>query len=184
VDPNGDAAQYPKGFTDNAGNLNLNIFAQGPNDVLSGYNFTSTTDLSMYIAGDSASTDLSTIDNLVYAIPLVLVKRLNNKGYSAADNPHGAIDYVSATITPTPDGAGKYSNVVYKDQVADLRKEAIMGNKQIAAIYAWSLDPIISYMFNTSKYLFDLFIKCLQFISSGQTVTYVIMNMYSKGDVI
>jgi hypothetical protein len=29
-----------------------------------------------------------------------------------------------------------------------------------------------------------LFIKCLQFISSGQTVTYVIMNMYSKGDVI
>ena len=79
---------------------------------------------------------IHTVDGYVYAIPLFNILRYNNSGYDARYNPMGGIDYVSDEATPTPDRPdGKYSNIIYSDDIKDLRHLAPMSEAQYNKIY-------------------------------------------------
>ena len=88
----------------------------------------------LYIVGDGNKTKIHTFDGYIYAIPLFCIKRINNSGFDAENNPTGGIDYVEGG-EPADRPDGKYSNVIYHDQVVDLRHLAAIGEEQYDKIY-------------------------------------------------
>lgn len=79
---------------------------------------------------------IHTIDGYVYAIPLFNILRYNNSGFHAQNNPMGGIDYVDEDVTPTPDRPDeKYSNIIYTDQIKDLRHLAAISEEQYNKVF-------------------------------------------------
>lgn len=92
----------------------------------------------LFIAGEGLVNNqrIHTIDGYVYAIPLFNILRYNNSGYDPKYNPMGGIDYVSEEVTPTADRPdAKYSNIIYEDNIKDLRHLATMSEAQYDKIY-------------------------------------------------
>jgi hypothetical protein len=76
-------------------------------------------DCGLWIAG-FGNTDLETIDGYSYAIPLFKVIRRNTNGYTEQDKSGASLFKVGEHNTADrPDG--KYANIIYDDDVIDLR---------------------------------------------------------------
>lgn len=124
---------------DKDGNINKNIYPYGGRNILTtNYNFEkSQNDDNLFIAGSGTEDDkalFKTIDGFSYAIPLFSIKRLNNSGYDITYNPDGGIDYVDATtVSDRPDG--KFSNILYSDQIIDNRYLSAVGKEQYNTVY-------------------------------------------------
>jgi len=92
----------------------------------------------LYIAGEGIvkNQKIHTIDGYVYAIPMFNILRYNNSGFNAQNNPWGGIDYVDDTRTPKADRPdGKYSNIIYTDQIKDLRHLSPLSEEQYNKIF-------------------------------------------------
>ena len=133
------------GFIDGDNNPNPRIHPTGLNGLYytDYYFIQSDTDPCLYIAGEGNTSKIPTVDGFIYAIPLFTVRRINNSGYSAEMNPYGGIDYINASsISDRPDN--KFSNIIYEDQIIDLRHLAALGEKQYNKIYA-TLNDVFKY---------------------------------------
>lgn len=77
-------------------------------------------DKGLWVCGTGVSGDFETFDGYIYAIPLFKVSRRNSKPYSES-NINGGIAYVpnNGSISDRPDN--KYYNIIYKDDIIDLR---------------------------------------------------------------
>ena len=124
------------GFVDADGNANTKIHPSALNGyVQTDFHFIkSPHDPYLYIAGSGDVSKIRSFDGYIYAIPLFCIKRINNSGFDQYNNPFGGIDYVNETSTPDrPDQ--KFSNVIYHDQIIDLRHLAAIGEEQYNKIY-------------------------------------------------
>ena len=125
------------GFVDNNGLSNKNLKPYGNTDKAQDLVYIQhPKDKGLFIAGNGKDNiqTLKTIDGYTYAIPLFIVKRLNNAGYNSITNSNGSTDYVDKnSISGRPDG--KFSNIIYKDQVIDLRYMSKLGEDQFSKIY-------------------------------------------------
>lgn len=106
---------------------NSKVFARAEKTTNTTLNFSkSTSDDKLYIAGTGSDADkisLGSIDGYSYAIPMFIVDRLNSTTYNASTNANGAPTWSNGTSTsPRPDG--KFSNVVYLDQIKDFRHQS------------------------------------------------------------
>jgi hypothetical protein len=76
-------------------------------------------DYGLWIAG-FGNTDLETIDGYSYAIPLFKVIRHNTSGYTEQDKAGASLfKFGEHNTADRPDG--KYANIIYEDDVIDLR---------------------------------------------------------------
>jgi hypothetical protein len=134
---------YKKGFVDALGLSNILLHPK----CTSTNEFTNLTfkshnqDKDLFIAGtgDSNITGLGTADGYAYAIPLFFVNRLNNGGYHEIDNPNGAINWVdNNSVSGRLDN--KFANLIYKDQVIDVRPLAILAKDQLESIFVSNND--------------------------------------------
>ena len=76
-------------------------------------------DKGLWVAGNGdISNNLNTVDGYSYAIPLFKVFRRNSKEYTNS-NIYGGSLYNDQTSSSRPDG--KYSDIIYKDDITDLR---------------------------------------------------------------
>lgn len=94
----------------------------------------SNADENIYVAGKGSKLckeELNTIDGFIYAMPLFAIKRLNYDTYDVVNNPNGAPLYVSGATSNRPDG--KFANIIYEDQVVDLRKESLINTDLVAS---------------------------------------------------
>lgn len=128
------------GFLDVDGKPNVNIHPLGQTGyTVKDYNFEqSKDDKYLFIAGEGIvqNTKIHTVDGYSYAIPMFNIQRINNSGYDALNNPNGGIDYVSDILTPNSDRPdGKFSNVIYNDQISDIRHLAALSEEQYNKIY-------------------------------------------------
>ena len=91
----------------------------------------------LYRAGNglSANQKIHTVDGYIYAIPLFNIFRRNNDTYSAAVNPYGGPDYVAGKTIANNRPDKKYSNIIYTDDIKDLRHLSPMSEKQYNKIY-------------------------------------------------
>ena len=91
----------------------------------------------LYRAGNGLSPKqkIHTVDGYIYAIPLFNIFRRNNDTYSAAVNPYGGPDYVAGKTITVKRPDGKYSNIIYDDDIKDLRHLSPMSEKQYNKIY-------------------------------------------------
>ena len=90
-------------------------------------------DSCLFMAGEEGS-NLNTVDGFVYAIPMFVIQRLNNSGFDETLNVFGAIDYVDETsVSDRADG--KFANIIYDDQIKDLRHMACIGEEQFTKYY-------------------------------------------------
>ena len=126
------------GFLDSTGKPNPKIYPlAGTSLATNAFTFDrSAHDANLFVAGDGLSTSkrIDTADGYVYALPLLLVTRINNSGYDALNNPTGGVDYVNAqTVCDRPDG--RFSNVIYADQVRSLATTSAVGSSQFDALY-------------------------------------------------
>ncbi len=93
-------------------------------------------DPGLFRAGTGVPMDsqVNTVDGWVWAMPLLLITRLNNSGYDEMANPTGGVDYVdSSTDCDRPDG--KYANVIYDELVKPMYAEAHLGPAQLDRLY-------------------------------------------------
>lgn len=118
---------------------NMNIYPQGPSSVVNqNYRYVKDAhDSFLFIAGDGSDTAkerLGTLDGKVYAIPLVVVKRLNKSGYNVRYNTNGGVDYVDETsVSGRPDD--KFANIIYTDDIIDIRHLSALGEGQLDQLY-------------------------------------------------
>jgi hypothetical protein len=130
---------YPLGFVDSGEIPNPAILAKATMvaPVNSMIFRVSENDKFLFVAGHGTDNDklqTKTLDGFVYAMPLMFVRRLNNGGYHPKYNPEGAVDYVDAnTVSGRVDG--KFSNVIYRDQIRDLRRFSKISEEQFNTIY-------------------------------------------------
>lgn len=108
--------------------------------IAPGYHYVQTEhDPYLFRAGVGMSSTVHTADGYVYAIPLFNIFRFNNSGFNAAYNPFGGVDYVdSTTVCDRPDN--KFSNIIYTDQITDLRHLSALGEEQYDKIYVRQED--------------------------------------------
>jgi DNA-binding cell septation regulator SpoVG len=130
--------KYSKGFVDADGKPNESIHPLAQNGYRAKKYFykQSENDPYLFIAGEGliANPTIHTIDGYVYAIPLFRIMRLNNSGYDEKYNPFGGVDWVDEnTKSDRPDG--KFSNIIYDDQITDLRHLAPLSEEQYNKIY-------------------------------------------------
>lgn len=126
------------GFLDADGKPNEDIhpLAQNGYRAKNYYYKQSDNDKYLFIAGEGLveNQTIHTIDGYVYAIPLFNIMRLNNSGYDEQHNPFGAVDWVDEnTKSDRPDG--KFSNIIYSDQISDLRHLSPMSEAQYNKIF-------------------------------------------------
>ena len=123
---------YIDGFRDEEGNINPEIFPL-KDTYYAAFNAKyrlSEHDEHLYIADNVPNT----VDNKCYAIPLMLVTRLNNSGYSEQNNPYGGIDYDDENTVPDrPDN--KFSNIIYPEQIQYVFYSSSLGRTQYDKIY-------------------------------------------------
>jgi len=124
------------GFVDSDGNPNKKIHPS----ALNGFKQTdfyfekSNDDPYLYVAGTGDISKIRSFDGYIYAIPLFCIKRINNSGFDQVNNPFGGIDYVDSSSSPDrPDE--KFSNVIYHDQIVDLRHLSAIGEEQYNKIF-------------------------------------------------
>lgn len=139
IEPDINYYQYQLGFTDVDNDSNTNINPRKDLDELSSLSFINdNNDKGLFIAGDGSIDSqnvLQTIDGYSYAIPLFIIKRINNGEYNETTNPNGGNDYINENSIPIrPDG--KFSNIIYPDQVMDLRNLSAISKRQYDTIYA------------------------------------------------
>jgi hypothetical protein len=123
------------GFLDGDGNPNPKIHPGALNGLVQGdFYFTQSDDKDLFIAGNGNKSQVPTADGYIYAIPLFTIRRINNSGYSQEMNIHGGIDYIDEnSVSDRADG--KFSNIIYNDQIIDLRHLAALGEEQYNKIY-------------------------------------------------
>ena len=145
LDPSGmgiDRNAYDLGF------INSNTNAVNPYTIamtdhttpVNGYTFSkSQFDSNLFITGTGSDNDklvLRTIDGFVYAIPLFFIDRLNSAPYNQFTNPNGGVQYLYNHTSDRPDG--KFSDVIYEDQIVDLRSQAYLGKEQYEMLFVTS----------------------------------------------
>lgn len=134
--------KYPDILNNNLTNITLN--PQGPNGAASTlYEFSvNADDKHLFEAGEDSATGkqtLGTYNGMVYAIPLFLVRRINSSGYNIKYNEDGGVNYVDNTsIAGRPDD--KFSNVIYTDQIINLRKQVLIGEEQLGNVFVTKDD--------------------------------------------
>jgi hypothetical protein len=134
---------YVSGFTDSFGNINYNIHPKGLNlnEFVENSFSLSSKDTNLYISGNGTtdSSKFGVADGYIYAIPLFFVKRLNSGTYDENTNPDGSVNWFDNTsITTRPDG--KFSNIIYADQIIDIRPKIAIGRKQLDSVYIDKLE--------------------------------------------
>lgn len=167
VKSNIDINTYPNGFESTNGVINENIIPLGKSsgDNLE-YIYTKNQKMkNIYVAGNESMTSkeyFNSIDGYIYAIPIVIVKRLNNAGYDLIDNPEGSRDYIDETSIPENDG--KFSNVIYVDQIIDLREPSYLGIEQYLELFVTNntFNEYKQYIENLFEVNFDSLFDKLQ----------------------
>jgi hypothetical protein len=105
----------------------------------------------LYIAGDgsdSAKTLFNTVDGYVYAIPMFMVYR---RGVGFLFNPssvHTSVSVWGSSGSDRPDG--KYADVVYSDDVIDVRHQLVTSGKDLEGILNESFRKLIANELKTS----------------------------------
>ena len=128
-------------------------------------NYTSTSfvsagekDIGLYIAGDGSPTSqelLNTVDGYVYAIPMFMVYRRDYTPDSVFNsnnihnNAYNRVDAVADIGSDRPDG--KYSNIVYSDDIVDIRHQIVTSGKDLDGILQ---DSFRKLMTNKTKHKF------------------------------
>lgn len=95
-------------------------------------------DPGLFIAGNglSSSLALDTIDGYIRAIPLFEVDRLNISGYNAINNERGGNNWVDEnSVSDRVSLDGKFANVVYTDDIEDVRRQAYLGKGELDSRY-------------------------------------------------
>ncbi|MFW6014938.1 MAG: hypothetical protein ACOCRK_00710 [bacterium] len=133
--------QYPLGFTNETKGSNPNVHPYGRYSLpINTYSYRKhNNDNNLFISGNGTNEDkknLNTIDGYIYSLPMFIIQRLNSSGvYNVDNNPYGATNYTDDSVASIrPDE--KYANIIYKDQVIDLRSMAFVGRDQYDLVYA------------------------------------------------
>ena len=118
----------------------LEINPQGPfNSPNENFSYrTDEFDSNLFIAGNglSSSLALDTIDGYIRAIPLFEVSRLNMAGYNAINNVNGAINWHDVdSVSDRVSLDGKFANVVYTNDIEDVRFQAYIGKGELDTRY-------------------------------------------------
>lgn len=133
--------EYPKyknGFEGENDDINESILAIGHSNGTESYHFRKNyDDIKIYIAGNGdvkSQEYFNCIDGYIYAIPLMIIKRMNSAGYDPIDNPNGSQNYEDDTSIPENDN--KFSNVIYSSNIVeDLREFSYVGSEQLSDIF-------------------------------------------------
>ena len=146
LDPSGfgiDKNVYDKGFINSTTN-EVNPYVRAITDhsaPMPNYTFSvSPNDPNLFITGTGSDNDkltLRTIDGYVYAIPLFFIDRLNSAPYSFV-NPNGGAQYLYHQTSDRPDG--KFSDVIYDDQLTDLRPQAYLSTEQYSKLFITNVE--------------------------------------------
>jgi hypothetical protein len=110
-------------------------------------------DIGLYIAGtgDNTKALFNTVDGYVYAIPMFMVYR---RGVGFLFNPnsvHTSISNISgslSTVSDRPDG--KYADIVYSDDIIDVRHQLVTSGKDLEGILNESFRKLITNELKTS----------------------------------
>ena len=112
-------------------------------------------DIGLYIAGDGSPASqelLNTVDGYVYAIPMFMVYRRGSGSLFTPSNIHNNLyawaDANVGTGSDRPDG--KYSNIVYSDDIIDLRHQIITSGKDLEGILQNSFRKLLTNQLSTS----------------------------------
>jgi hypothetical protein len=108
-------------------------------------------DIGLYIAGDGSVAHqelLNTVDGYVYAIPMFMVYR-RGAGFPFTPNSvHTSISVLGDDGSDRPDG--KYADVVYADDIIDLRHQLITSGKDLESALKGSFRKLVTNELNTS----------------------------------
>jgi len=152
-------------------NSELNTFSIGFNDTavrpIGGrdsidpyrqYSSAGSNDISLWIAGDGSEEsqrDLNTVDGYAYALPMFMVKR---RSISDSEDPFTNKDINKTSVSKQNKLAGKVSDrpdgyigdVVYREDIIDLRNRIIANNEDLESIMDLSVRRLIKGNLNTS----------------------------------
>lgn len=108
-------------------------------------------DAGLYIAGEGTEEHkeiLNTVDGFVYAIPMFLVYR-RGAGYPfSSSSVHNSLAVYGDAGSDRPDN--KFADVVYADDVVDLRHQLITSGKDLEGILQESFRKLVTNELNTS----------------------------------
>jgi len=104
-------------------------------------------DSGLYVSGSGESADqtiLSTVDGYCYAIPMFLIYRrgIGEFGNSSTSIHKSNVYYGANNVSDRPDG--KFLDVIYKDDIVDLRHKVVTSKDEISAILKKSFRKIIT----------------------------------------
>jgi hypothetical protein len=145
-------SSYPDGL----GQSDVYAVGGNPDGSYTSYSFTNAgeQDIGLYIAGDGSSTaqtELNTVDGYVYAIPMFMIYR---RGYTPLV-PFSYNNIFSSSILSTsgsgsdrPDG--KYADIVYKDDIVDLRHQIVTSGKDLEGILQESFRKLATNQLSTT----------------------------------
>lgn len=109
-------------------------------------------DVGLYIAGDGSDSHkelLNTVDGYVYAIPMFLVYRRGTGYLFNANSVHTSISTVQGNSgSDRPDN--KFSDVIYADDVVDLRHQLITSGKDLESVLQDSFRKLTTNNLNTA----------------------------------
>jgi hypothetical protein len=108
-------------------------------------------DIGLYIAGDGSDAHkelFNTVDGYVYAIPMFMVYRRGTGVLFNAGSVHTSISVWGNPGSDRPDD--KFSNVVYADDVIDLRHQLITSGKDLESVLQESFRKLVTNELNTS----------------------------------
>ena len=163
-----DYNRFSNGFEGNNNEINHAIIPYGhSNGSDNSYIFCNyDEDENLYRAGngDIASQEyFKCIDGYIYAMPLMIIKRMNSAGYDPIDNPNGSQNYVDSTSIP--ENNGKFSNVIYSsDIIVDLRKLSYVGSEQLSNMFVTqnefnNFSQVINNIINNNYSELNTFVK-------------------------
>lgn len=107
----------------------------------------------LFIAGNglSSSLALDTIDGYIRAIPLFEVHRLNLSGYNAVNNTNGGVNWHNTeSISDRISLDGKFANVVYTNEIEDVRNRAYLGRNELDNRYT-QISQFINFINATNE---------------------------------
>lgn len=134
------------------------------------------TDKGLWIAGSGLTTiehQLYSTDGYSYAIPLFKVIRRNSNGYSSG-NLYGSekIDSTKDCSSTRPDG--KFSNIIYKDDIIDLRN--FINPKSLQSILQTNFEKLMLNELNDETKLYSTSFGLDEIVPDNDTIFYESCN--------
>lgn len=127
------------------------VFRPATDDIFKDCNFYG--DNGLWVAGrpgfDDIIHDLGVVENFVFAVPLLKVKRRNSSEYSI-ENPNGASTWVDKNSVSTHPN-GLFHNMFVKEDIIDLRRTISFNGWDTDRLLEKSLKSLVTGNLQTSK---------------------------------